>query len=525
MLLIPIAQEDSTVRRVPWVSITLIALCFLAFLAVEIGSDAEQEWELRFSAFLDFLGSHPYLSPPPEIVNLMKDGFTEALEEARGEWERNGGTIDPGVAESEQIRLNVFAQEALEALHATPGFRFGFVPAAPRVQSLITSLFMHSGWLHLLGNMLFLFLTGPFIEDRYGRPVFAGLYVLSGLAAIGAHVAHNTASPVPLVGASGAIAGVMGAFLVRLGARRIRFLFIPIPLLWMLRTQFALPAFVVLPLWLLEQLWYAQIAPEAGVAWWAHVGGFAFGLVAALAMKLFSVEETWLDPAIEKEIGITQNPGLERAMEARLAGDLVAAKRRAPGRPSRRARQRRRLARGLRGARSRRVTRVETGRTGERLLGLLQRQKEDDLANELAYDPRWREISGVPARALDGGGRLPRACGGRAGRPRKLCRGDRANSRRSGGPARPRASRRDPEAGRRPQARPRGAGAGPRASRLPGCLARPHREGPPRARDGVATASRKRPAPRRTSHGPGPPGLPPRPRPAVDRSRPPRPRG
>ena len=410
MLLIPIAQEDSTVRRMPWVSITLIALCFVAFLAVEIGSDAEHEWELRFSAFLDFLGTHPYLSPPPDILNLMKDGFTEALEEARGEWERKGGTIDPEVAESQQTQLNVLAQEALDALHATPGFRFGFVPGAPRAPNLITSLFMHSGWLHLLGNMLFLFLTAPFIEDRYGRPVFAGLYVLSGLAAIGAHVAHNPGSPVPLVGASGAIAGVMGAFLVRLGARRIRFLFLPIPPLWMLRTHFALPAFVVLPLWLLEQIWYAQIAPEAGVAWWAHIGGFAFGLVAALAMKLFAVEEKWLDPAIEKEIGITQNPGLERAMEARLAGDLVTAKRELQAvlraEPDNVDAWREAYEAAIEAGDA-----GDTGRTGERLLGLLQRQKEDDLASELAYDPRWRELPGVPARLWMAGA----ACLERAG--------------------------------------------------------------------------------------------------------------
>jgi membrane associated rhomboid family serine protease len=293
--------------------------------------------------------------------------------------------------------LDALAADAIEALHATPGFRFGFVPARPAAANVVTSMFMHAGWLHLLGNMLFLFLTGPFIEDRYGRPLFASLYLLSGAAAVGVHVAQNAGSPIPLVGASGAIAGIMGAFLVRLGAKRIRFLFLPIPILWMIRTQFALPAFVVLPLWLLEQVWYAQIAPAAGVAWWAHIGGFAFGLLAALGLKLFSVEENWLDPAIEKEIGITQNPGLERAMDARLRGDLAGARRelqavlRAEPESVDAWREAYEAAVESRDA-------AETGRSGERLLGLLQRQKEGDLAGELAYDARWRELPGVPPR-------------------------------------------------------------------------------------------------------------------------------
>jgi membrane associated rhomboid family serine protease len=397
MLLIPIAQEDSTVRRLPWVSIVLIALCFVTFLGVEIGSDADAQWEGSFSAFLDFLGQHPYLSPPPEILNLLKEGFAEALETARAEWERQGGTVDPLTAESQQAQLNALAQEAIQALHATPGFRFGFVPAAPQLPNIVTSLFMHAGWLHLLGNMLFLFLTGPFIEDRYGRPLFAGLYLLSGVAALGAHVVNDPASPVPLVGASGAIAGVMGAFLVRLGANRIRFLFFPLPPLFMLRTQLVLPAFVVLPLWLLEQVWYARVSPQAGVAWWAHIGGFAFGLLAALALKLFSVEESWVHPAIEKEIGITQNPGLERAQEARLAGDLVRARRELQAvlraEPENVDAWREAYEGAVESGDA-----AETGRAGERLLGLLQRQKEDDLANELAYDPRWRELPGLSPR-------------------------------------------------------------------------------------------------------------------------------
>jgi membrane associated rhomboid family serine protease len=397
MLLIPIAQEENTVRRTPWVSFALIGLCFAVFLLGEAAGDAESEWEHRFGAFIDYLGDHPYLSPPPEIRGLMSEGFDEALEEARSEWENAGGRVDPATAGTQQAELNDLAQAAVEALHSIPAFRFGFVPASPRVLSAFTSMFMHSGWFHLLGNMLFLFLTGPFIEDRYGRPLFAGFYFLSGLAALGGHVAHQPGSAVPLVGASGAIAGVMGAFLVRLGAARIRFLFIPIPLLWMFRTQLVLPAFVVLPLWMLEQLWYANIAPEAGVAWWAHIGGFTFGLLFALGLKMFSVEENWIHPAIEKQVGIDQNPALERAMDARLAGDVATARRELRGvlqaEPDNLDAWRESYETALAAADP-----SEVARTGERLLALAQKLRDADLSAEIAQDPRWRELAALPTR-------------------------------------------------------------------------------------------------------------------------------
>src|SRR5262249_11688326 len=152
--------------------------------------------------------------------------------------------------------------------------------------------FVHGGGLHLLGNMLFFFLTGPFIEDAFGRPVFALLYLLSGFAAVFTHAFHFPDSPAPLRGARGAVAGVLGALLVRLGAARIRFLFFPFLVLPFVRITFTLPAFVVLPAWFLEQHWSATHAQGSeGVAFWAHVGGFAFGAVVAAAIRVMRIEE------------------------------------------------------------------------------------------------------------------------------------------------------------------------------------------------------------------------------------------
>jgi hypothetical protein len=259
-------------------------------------------------------------------------------------------------------------------------------------------MFVHAGWLHLLGNMLFLFLSAPFIEDVFGRPVFTGLYLLSGAAALAAHAAKDPHSLIPLVGASGAVAGVMGAFLVRLAKARIQFLVLPIPILWMLRFKVFLPAFVVLPLWLAEQAWYARAYPDDTVAFQAHIGGFVFGAIAALVIKVTDLEERWINPGIEKETTIEQDPSLEKALEARLAGDLRAARRE------------------LRAAQTRSPDSVdvlretyelalaegnvaEMGRALPRLLDQYQRMGESELAHDLAYDKRWEEVGAMPPRA------------------------------------------------------------------------------------------------------------------------------
>jgi hypothetical protein len=164
----------------------------------------------------------------------------------------------------------------------------------------------------------------------------------------------------------------------------------------MFRTQVVLPAFVVLPLWLLEQLWYASSTSDSGVAWWAHIGGFAFGVAVALGLRLFSVEENWIHPAIEKEVGIDQNPALERAMELRLRGDYEAARREL--RPLLQAepdnidgwRESYETALALEDA-------AEAGRAGERILAIAQRLRQDDLAAEIARDPRLADLD-LPTR-------------------------------------------------------------------------------------------------------------------------------
>ena len=144
---------------------------------------------------------------------------------------------------------------------------------------LLTSIFLHGGWMHLIGNMWFLWVFGDNIEDELGHGRYLVFYIVCGLLATVAHMWSSPHSSVPVVGASGAIAGVMGAYMVRFPMSRIVTL---IPL-FIIFTTIELPAFLLLLYWFgIQFLSGAMTFGESsggGVAWWAHVGGFLAGVV------------------------------------------------------------------------------------------------------------------------------------------------------------------------------------------------------------------------------------------------------
>jgi membrane associated rhomboid family serine protease len=161
----------------------------------------------------------------------------------------------------------------------TPSHFLSFVQASPSNGpviapfTLITSLFIHANWMHLLGNMLFLWVFADNIEDVYGYVGFAIFYLLSGIAGGLLHVLMLPHSVQPLIGASGAVSGVLAAYVVLFPKARVwilLFMRIPIPL----------PAIWVLGGWFLLQVFsLAASKPGQDIAWWDHIGGFAFGLV------------------------------------------------------------------------------------------------------------------------------------------------------------------------------------------------------------------------------------------------------
>jgi membrane associated rhomboid family serine protease len=142
--------------------------------------------------------------------------------------------------------------------------------------TLFTSMFMHAGWVHLLGNMLYLWIFGDNVEDRFGHIKFSIFYLLCGLAATFAQLIFSTGSNVPNLGASGAIAGVLGAYILMFPKGKVKVL--------MARSVVPMPALVVIGLWIVLQFFsgigsIANTADTGGVAYMAHIGGFIAGFV------------------------------------------------------------------------------------------------------------------------------------------------------------------------------------------------------------------------------------------------------
>jgi len=190
------------------------------------------------------------------------------------------------LAQGPTLNRMVLALGVVPARYAAPHLLQSMTSAGSLVP-LFAAMFLHGGWLHLLGNMLFLFVFGRSIEDRFGHLKFLAIYFLAGLGGNLLHILLNPASRVPTIGASGAIAGILGAYFLTFPAARITTL---IPLFFFFWTV-ELPALFLLGYWFLIQFFTGfqmlaiQAATGGGVAWWGHVGGFLTGLVLALTLQ------------------------------------------------------------------------------------------------------------------------------------------------------------------------------------------------------------------------------------------------
>jgi membrane associated rhomboid family serine protease len=159
--------------------------------------------------------------------------------------------------------------------------------------TILTSMFMHAGWMHIIGNMVFLWAFGPEIEEAMDRPRYLLFYLLSGVVASLAQVAAMPASTVPNLGASGAIAGVMGAFLITYPRDQIRTLIL---FGWFVRITL-IPAALLIGLWFVVQF-FSEVGAVAsiktgGVAYMAHIGGFIFGAITARPFERFLRSAEW----------------------------------------------------------------------------------------------------------------------------------------------------------------------------------------------------------------------------------------
>jgi membrane associated rhomboid family serine protease len=228
-------RDDNPTIGTPVVTVALIGLNVAAWLLVQ------------------GMGAEPYLSKSVCELGLIPGEFL--------------GRIPPGYA--------VPVSETMACV-VDPDQQEWYTP--------LTSMFLHGGWLHLIGNMWFLWLFGNNVEDSMGHFRYVAFYLLSGVAAAAAQTIVNPTSPIPMVGASGAISGVMGAYVVLYPRVRVHMLIV----LGIFITRIAVPAFLMLGYWFLLQILggLPSIGNETGgVAFWAHAGGFIAGAVLILVFK------------------------------------------------------------------------------------------------------------------------------------------------------------------------------------------------------------------------------------------------
>ena len=306
-MIIPIGHESDTVRRLPWVTFGIIGICIIVhlFLSSEINRNMKAAEENAME-LVEYYFEHPYLELNAEVKSLLfGDSNSNTIENQLDAYRDTLGYQAPSTAPLEQEWLDSLSEKFLASLDNIAYRKWGYIPAEKNYSGLITYMFVHGGLLHLLGNLLLLYLLGPFIEDVWGRPLYLLFYIVMGILSAALYGLYYPNLQGPLIGASGAIAGVMGAFLIRYMKTKITFFYF---FFFFIRGTFEASAAVMLPLWLGLQVFNAHILDRVnpdgggGVAYWAHVWGFVLGAAIAYGIKLLKVEEKYIHHKIEAKI-------------------------------------------------------------------------------------------------------------------------------------------------------------------------------------------------------------------------------
>lgn len=339
-MLIPIRHENMSARRWPVVTLTLIAVNVLAFV---LTNSAIQEQDAALAKakvqLLMLAATHPQLNIPPDAQQLVTtfrehnpDAWKQLQHPSQELTDFAGTDAEPASQFSTQVldsvdplqaKMDDLASRYQQLASQAITENYAFVPAHPNPISYLTANFLHGGWLHLIGNMWFLWLAGFVLEDAWGRPLYTIFYLVAGAVALQIHAWMNVGSLVPTLGASGAIAALMGAFLVRFPKMRIE-------MMWLFgfrfrAYRFKAPAYTLLPLWLLLEVFYGSaFGNSSGVAHWAHVGGFVFGAIAATALHYSGLEQK-ANAAIEKEVSWEADPEIQQATDLLDQGQFDAA--------------------------------------------------------------------------------------------------------------------------------------------------------------------------------------------------------
>ena len=281
ILLIPLGP-DAELPRLPRATLALVVASVLAFFwTSRFDSVRAAAEEARLERIADWtLG---LLSRDQPELGEGRKRHASALDylAADATWR---DTVPDGDL---RARLERCVEERRGLREAHPFYRWGFVPADVTPGRLLVHQFLHADLVHLLFNMIFLWAVGGLIESVWGALLVTGLYLVSGAVAALAHAASAPGSTEPAVGASGAVAGLMGFFAVAHGREPMRLALVAALSLAPRIRFFSLPAAVFLGVWVLEQVFWTLMTTRinVGVAFRAHLGGFAFGAIVALALR------------------------------------------------------------------------------------------------------------------------------------------------------------------------------------------------------------------------------------------------
>lgn len=334
-MLFPVVGEFDR-KYIPWVTLFLIVANLTVFFTLQADEGRLRREAVRFyldsglagieyAYYRQFHGeetvdhalervedSAEEILSPATVRKMLGDGrFRRAL--------REGGLIGPGDPKHEEWkRLHTAFREKRSRIASRS---YGLIPARPQPWSWLTHMFLHGGLGHLLGNTLFMWLAGYVLESGAGHLRFLGIYLGGGLFAGGLFWACNSLSPVPLVGASGAISGAMGAMSLMYGLHRIK-VFLNLGFFF---HYASLPALALLPVWLGKEGYHLLRSPESSVAFTAHIGGLLGGALLGWVNRRF----LGFDPgSLYERTADRVTPLLEEAMAAVRGLDVPTAKRR-----------------------------------------------------------------------------------------------------------------------------------------------------------------------------------------------------
>ncbi|MCM0613592.1 rhomboid family intramembrane serine protease [Marinobacter sediminum] len=344
MLIIP-AENAVNWRRPPWITLGLMLACVMIFLFYQGGDSRKIEQaveqyvesglqSLEAPAYEDYLQRQIQFEGAESRARELQQ-FQKLQQEDEQFWlavsllmdrefyhylKQNQGVI---WAPAEQARWNELRTPIEDQYIARlSSFQLGLVPADLSLYTLVTYQFLHGGWGHIIGNLVFLFLLGITVEKALGPGRFLMAYLLCGALSGLVFTAFSTGSHVPLVGASGSISGLMGMYVAIYGLQRIRFFYF----LGVYFNYFRAPAIAMLPVWVGKEIYDYWFAGATGIAYMAHAGGLlaGAGLVWLLGRSWFQVREEFFEPEQdEQDARFTSSYAQAMASLGRMEFDLA----------------------------------------------------------------------------------------------------------------------------------------------------------------------------------------------------------